>query len=424
MNPLKAFHSLAEAKRYLSSCTVQTTTLTALVPYIAAQLAELDLLDDGDAGHSPRDPIQVGKQIRGRNVPMLFPADEDFRTQQQWCPSHEPPTPEISIPAMDSKSSASVVTEVDDEPTVTSSLFSVTDERERSKDRMESIKIITALPTSGEALREWVLNLNWVLSGDVWCDAHGTHATDLLETTASTKSLSKDLLSVLTTAATKHSSSTHHRSARALLEDTIGEVDGNLLIKQGKGFEMFQLRIKTGFSRGLGTEAITHLKEYIAASHLSLESIGAYFKRKGQLYSQICLTKGCELGPTAGTAFLLDGLQRGTYQDVLKPWVNHILLGQGKLKLTSDLKALQQAATDLLATSSCYKGNVLQSGKSITNPSREEKQVRKEMEGGENCRWIRTMGSRKSAIEMGKGLKWEMGLGENWNGGIQELGSR
>jgi hypothetical protein len=104
---------------------------------------------------------------------------------------------------------------------------------------MEPIKTITALPTSGEALHKWVLNLNWVLSGDVWCNAHGTHATNILETTTPTKSLSKYLLYVLTTAATKHSSSTHHRSARALLEVTVGDVDGNLLIKQGKASKCF-----------------------------------------------------------------------------------------------------------------------------------------------------------------------------------------
>lgn len=75
-----------------------------------------------------------------------------------------------------------------------------------------------------------------------------------------TKSLSIiDLLMALMTAATKHSSTIHHRSAHALLEDTVGDTKGNLLIKQGKGFELFQLRIKTGFTRGLGTAAITHL---------------------------------------------------------------------------------------------------------------------------------------------------------------------
>jgi hypothetical protein len=193
---------------------------------------------------------------------------------------------------------------------------------------------------------------------------------DILETTPSNRSLSKDLLTVLTTATTKHSSSTHMRSTRSLLEDTVGEVDGNQLIKKGKGFEMFQLRIKTGFNRGLGTEVITHLKEYIDAVHLSLESIGAFFKRKDQLYAQICLAKGCELGPTARTAFLLDGLQRGAYQDVLKVWVNIILLGRGKLKLTSPLTDLQQAATDLLATSQFYKGNDIQAGKTHSPSAR------------------------------------------------------
>jgi hypothetical protein len=57
--------------------------------------------------------------------------------------------------------------------------------------------------------------------------------TDILETTSLTKSLSKDLLTVLTTAATKHSSSAHARSARSLLEDTIGEVDGPQMIQKG-----------------------------------------------------------------------------------------------------------------------------------------------------------------------------------------------
>ena len=249
-------------------------------------------------------------------------------------------------------------------PVPAPSKFSTLNDRERSKDRMESIKSITALPISGEALREWVLNLNWVLSGDAWCDASENHATDIEVTTEETKSLSKDLLSALTTAAsTKHSSSTHHRSARALLKDMGGTVDGHALIKKGRGFEMFQLRIQTGFNRGLGTEAITHLKDYISASQLSLESIGAYFKRKHQLYTQVCLTDGCALGAIARAAFLLEGLQKGAYSDVLKTWVSHILLGQGKLKLASDLKDLHQAATDLLATSSFYKGNVLLAGK-------------------------------------------------------------
>jgi hypothetical protein len=93
------------------------------------------------------------------------------------------------------------------------------------------------------------------------------------------------------------------------------------------------------------------------------------FKHKDQLYTQICLTKGCELCPTACTAFLLDGLQRGAYQDILKVCKNRILLGQGKLKHTSPLTELQQAAINLLVTSQIYKDNVIQAGKKAHSPS-------------------------------------------------------
>jgi hypothetical protein len=76
----------------------------------------------------------------------------------------------------------------------TGSSFSTAEERERSKDRMKDLKI-ACLPTSGEALRDWIVNLKWTLAGDCWCH-HGVHATDLTTTTAATKSLSNNLLSV------------------------------------------------------------------------------------------------------------------------------------------------------------------------------------------------------------------------------------
>jgi hypothetical protein len=91
MNPLKAFHTIAEAKAYLRSCIAQTVVLPVRVPYIAAQLEELDLLNDGDSGHSPRDPIQVTNQTRGRNVPMLFPTGQGVHTQIPWLPSSAAP---------------------------------------------------------------------------------------------------------------------------------------------------------------------------------------------------------------------------------------------------------------------------------------------------------------------------------------------
>jgi hypothetical protein len=222
---------------------------------------------------------------------------------------------------------------------------------------------VPPLPTSGEALREWVLTLKWSLAGDCWCH-DGKHATDILVTTPNTQSLSNDLMSVLKKAVTGHTSTSHQRNARSLLQDHINGVDGMALIAQGKGFEMYHLRIKSGFSRGLGTEAITHLTEYVSATQNSLESIGAFFDRMTQLYEQVQLTKGCSIGSTAQKSFTLEGLRRGAYSDILGPWVKKILISQGRLKLdTATMSELQHGATDLIATSIYYKGNSLLPGK-------------------------------------------------------------
>jgi hypothetical protein len=180
----------------------------------------------------------------------------------------------------------------------------------------------------------------------------------------STRLLSNDLLSILKKAATSHQSTSHQRNALSLLQDHINGVDRMELITQGKGFEMYQLRIKSGFSRGLGTEAISNLTEYVLAVHQSQESIGAFFDRMSQLYNQVQLTKGCSIGETAQKLFTLDGLCKGAYHEVLGPWVKKTLIGQGQIKLeTATMATLQHGATDLLATSSFYKGNVLAPGK-------------------------------------------------------------
>jgi hypothetical protein len=159
-------------------------------------------------------------------------------------------------------------------------------------------------------------------------------------------------------------STSHARNARSLLQDNINGVNGTELIQSGKGFEMYHLRIKSGFSRGLGTEAITHLTEYVTAVQQSQESIRAYFDRMCQLYEQVQLTKGCNIGETAQKSFTLEGLRRGAYHKVLGPWVKKTLIGQGRLKLdTATMSSLQHGATDLLATSHFFKGNVLLAGK-------------------------------------------------------------
>jgi hypothetical protein len=197
------------------------------------------------------------------------------------------------------------------------STFSTTEEQERSKDRMKELKI-ASLPTSGEALSEWIMNLKWSLAGDCWCH-DGVHATDLTKTTAATKSLSNNLLSVFKKAVTKHASSLYQQNAHSLLQDNIIGLNGTYLITQGKGFEMFHLRIKSGFSRGLGTKAILNLTEYVSALQQNQESIGVFFDRTNQLYGQVLLTKGCNIGETAQGSFTLEGLRRGAYHEALAP---------------------------------------------------------------------------------------------------------
>jgi hypothetical protein len=152
-------------------------------------------------------------------------------------------------------------------------------------------------------------------------------------------------------AVSAHASTSHQSNAHSLLQDNINGVDGMSLLANGRGFEMYTLRIKSGFARGLGTEAISDLTEYTSATQLNQESIGSFFDRMEQLYAQVQLTKGCSIGPTAQKSFTLEGLRQGAYHVVLAPWVKKILIGQGRLKLeTASLGGLQHGATDLLAT--------------------------------------------------------------------------
>jgi hypothetical protein len=57
--------------------------------------------------------------------------------------------------------------------------------------------------------------------------------------------------------------------------------------------------------------------------------------------------------------------QKRAYHEILAPWVNNILIGQGHIKLetVTTMAELQNGATNLLATSSFYRGNVLLAGR-------------------------------------------------------------
>jgi hypothetical protein len=107
----------------------------------------------------------------------------------------------------------------------------------------------------------------------------------------------------------------------------------------------------------------------VSATQNSLESIGSFFDRMTQLYDQVQQTKGCSIGETAQKSFLLEGLRRGAYSSVLGTWVKKILISQGRLTLsTATMSDLQHGATDLLATSIYYKGNVLLAGRTTPPP--------------------------------------------------------
>jgi hypothetical protein len=368
-NPVCAFATQAAAKAFFGNTAPQTVVLPSVAPYIQSQLEHLDLFDDTDGGPSPYGPITAGTTIVGRNTPALYKFDGDLRTTDVWNPS-PPPTPYIPVNSIchpdDLDSTLSTMASTASVST-SSSTYSGSEEWEHSKDRMTNFKI-SPLPTAGNALREWVLTLKWSLAGDCCCH-DGTHATDISVTTPSTKSLSHGLMSVLKKAVTEHTTTANLRNARSLLQDNINGVGGTALISQGKGFEMYHLGIKSGFSRGLGTEAITHLTEYVSATQNSLEYIGSFFDRMTQLYDQIQQTKGCSIGETAQKSFLLEALRRGAYSSVLGTWVKKILISQGRITLaTSTMYNLQHGATNLLATSIYYKGNVLLAGRTTPLP--------------------------------------------------------
>jgi hypothetical protein len=282
LNPLQAFPNQAAAKAFFRNASPPAVVLPAVVPYITLQLQYLELLHDQDGGDLPHDPIKVNDRIIGQKTPALYPFTGDTRCTEPWK-LQGPQTPYLPP---------------DGYPP-------------RPNDRAD-------LPHDPIKVNDCIVGRKtpvlYPFTGDTRCTE-----TDVSSMTPVTKSLSNDLLSVFKKAVTEHTSSSHQRNARSLLQDNINGVNGSNLITQGRGFEMFHMRIKLGFSRGLGTEAISNLTEYVNAVQQNQESIGAFFDCMNQLYSQVQLTKGCHIGETAQRSFTLKGLRRGTYHEALGP---------------------------------------------------------------------------------------------------------
>jgi hypothetical protein len=122
--------------------------------------------------------------------------------------------------------------------------------------------------------------------------------------------------------------------------------------------------VKIGFTRGLGTETITNLRAFIHAVQQNHETVGAFFKRLQQLYEQVQITKGCEIGNLTRNTFALEGLMNGAYHEVLAPFVRRVQLGQGKVKFHSaTMGEIQSAATDDLVSSRYYRDHAIQAGR-------------------------------------------------------------
>jgi hypothetical protein len=194
---------------------------------------------------------------------------------------------------------------------------------------------------------------------------HDTHACDLTETRPETISaLSRDLLTVIMRSVSAHKEATVQRAAQSVLQEEVNGTKGLDLIKSGKGFKLFQTRVKTRFTRGLGTETYEALWDYVHSVQQDSETVGAYFERLKQLYGQVQQTKGCEFGIMSRKTLALKGLETGAYHECLGPWVKKILAGQNKLCVESaSLDTIQSAATNILVTSRFYRDHTIQPGK-------------------------------------------------------------
>jgi hypothetical protein len=338
-----------------------------ITPYLRGQLEYLELLKAEDLHGTIHDPITIDGHTIDRTSPRLFCYNPESQIETLWdAPRSDAPMAIASshIAGVDltphcPPSSASIPTKIQRSSrpppapglstgdSLASSLYSSSEEWDRSKDRLKSLDILP-LPMANKDLHQWVQNLPWQLSRQHWCHDQ-VHAFDILVTTPDTVSLSKDFLTVLMRSATAHKNLAVQRAAQSLLQEEVLGINGLTLIKRGKGFELFQTRVKTGFSRGLGTETYEALWEYVHSVQQNNETAGAYFERLKQLYGQVQLTKGCELGDISWKTLALKGLENGAYHEILGPWVKKVLARQHKLKIEgASMEDIQSLATNIL----------------------------------------------------------------------------
>ena len=246
---------------------------------------------------------------------------------------------------------------------------------EDSKLRKEDADTINPLPADAEGARSWGAALVWTLRGRYWYgkDSTGsmTHVTSLTATTSENSRLSDDFLSLILMCASKHKTPSMSEAVRGLLMDTIQSddeghsYDGMSLVQGGKGIEIFQQRILTGYQRGLGSELSNEMDRYFNARQRDRENLAAFNRRMTELRTQAkasALSTGKDYEEAVHTHLLLHAMKTGAYKRVLEPWARKVQLGHNRLNMRSDHATMLSKAGDVLVCSDYYQDGILQAG--------------------------------------------------------------
>jgi hypothetical protein len=146
---LRAFDTEPGLLAYARLSTPSIADRPAVVPYIRSQLQQHDILDENNLDGTFHNPIQYQGLEIGRATPMLFNYNRESQARTPWTLSPDPeirediqdPTDIItgreiavapSLPPINSDDDSKILM------TSSSATYSVTEERERSKDRLAS----------------------------------------------------------------------------------------------------------------------------------------------------------------------------------------------------------------------------------------------------------------------------------------------
>jgi hypothetical protein len=221
----RKFDTIGQARRHLHECPPVSAPQPAIVPYLAHQLMGFDVFTAADKQGVLPDLMTGDDNLPyGRTTPMLYPYLGDKHTNIPWDPfamdtlGSEPEDLDDAAAAPAAPDGTGMHTVPEDEAstaTAPTAMSSVTDKTLSMKDeftlrnyRMKNIAAsVTAIPLDPLRVAPWLVNIKWVLGGDLW-QHDGVHACDILVTTPHTKFLSEDLLNILKLSVSKHPTET------------------------------------------------------------------------------------------------------------------------------------------------------------------------------------------------------------------------